>query len=167
MKEAHQSSAPWKHVVVCSKMKPAWRTTWGKGMAFSSHYHFSFLSAFVKNIIVFSVYTSRPNKLLCCSSNGNKPQFLGMTIQTKSRWFSESFQIGVTPRRVWGFPKYMNTLECCWFFSLNCSWVATAASEKLECKNHNKHAILLQKFAKYAHSCRKRIGAYVSVRLDV
>ena len=120
-----------------------------------------FFYAFVKNIIVFSVYTSRPNKLLCCSSNGNKPQFLGMTIQTKSRWFSESFQIGVTPRRVLGFPKYMNTLECCWFFSLNCSWVATAASEKLECKNHNKHAILLQKFAKYAHSCRKRIGAYI------
>ena len=48
--------------------------------------------------------------------------------------------------KVWVFPKYMNTsLECCRFNSLNCSWVATAATEKLECENHNIRAIVSQK----------------------
>ena len=43
--------------------------------------------------------------------------------------------------------KSMNTLplEHCRFNSPNCSWVAAAATEKLECKNHKIRAIVSQK----------------------
>ena len=50
-------------------------------------------------------------------------------------------------------------LEYCSFNSQNCSWVAAAATEKLECKNHNIRAFVSQK---YAHFGRKNHNIPVS-----